>query len=126
MFHSWSNLGSNVHIVKSKIKAAYNVCLELMKRLESDIAALAINNAAKAVAKETAKDLKRVLQLIFSHFAVSRIVEVCANLFPAKNNTLCHLQLISKRSTPLPRLAVEVDCQVQLCGGGVGGHQGHR
>ena len=64
MFHSWANLGSNVHVVKSEVDCAYKVCVSLVKQLESDIAALAADNAAKAVADATAKNLKRDLDMI--------------------------------------------------------------
>lgn len=64
MLHSWANLGSNVHVAKSEVNAAYKVCVNLVKEMETDIAALAVDNAAKAVADETAKNLKRDLEMV--------------------------------------------------------------
>ena len=57
MFHSWASLGSDVHVTKAEIKAAYKVCVDLMQTLGCKIAALSVDNAAKAVAEEVSKEL---------------------------------------------------------------------
>ena len=64
MFHVWTSLGSNVHVVKAEVNAVYNVSVNLMKRMDCGIAALSIDNSAKAVAEEVAKDLKRDMAMM--------------------------------------------------------------
>ena len=63
MFLKWASLGSEVHVTEAEKREAYKVCVNCIKSFASDIACIAVDNAARLVANAVALKLKQELDM---------------------------------------------------------------
>jgi len=54
-FETWSDLGSNKHVVVAEVDDAERICQDAMDNYTSKLASIQVDNAARGVARQTAE-----------------------------------------------------------------------